>query len=128
MTDNKSLGVFLPASLLLLGLLVGCTGSTPHERLKWKAEDFFTDPGVISLCRAIEKRDVAEIERVVKSGVNINTKGRGNMTPLFWAFPMGEGVFKKMLELVRSECETDRTNTASCFRGGRFCHDRLCHA
>jgi ankyrin repeat protein len=54
---------------------------------------------VISLCRAIEKRDVAEIERVVKSGVNINTKGRGNMTPLLWAFPMGEGVFKKMLEL-----------------------------
>jgi uncharacterized protein len=25
-----------------------------HERLKWKAEDFFTDKGVIKLCKAIE--------------------------------------------------------------------------
>jgi uncharacterized protein len=70
-----------------------------HERLKWKAEDYFTDPGVLSLCKAIEKRDLEEIDRLVKSGVDVNAKGRGNMTPLLWAFPMGEAVFKKMLEL-----------------------------
>jgi uncharacterized protein len=82
---------FLPASC-------GCAKS-PHERLGWKAEKFFTDRGVLSLCRAIEAKDLKEIERVVKSGVDVNAKGRGNMTPLLWAFPMGEEVFKKMLEL-----------------------------
>jgi ankyrin repeat protein len=70
-----------------------------HERLKWKAEDFYTDKGVIKLCKAIEAKDLNEIERLVKSGVDVNAKGRGNMTPLLWAFPMGEDVFRKMLEL-----------------------------
>jgi uncharacterized protein len=90
----------LLATIVLLG---GCNDSRAngpaHQRLKWKAEDFFTDPGVVSLCRAIEAADIAEIDRLVKSGVNVNAKGRANMTPLLWAFPMGENVFKKMLEL-----------------------------
>jgi uncharacterized protein len=96
---RRSLAALLIASLVLLGVLSGCTPRTPHQRLKWKAEEFFTDKGVIALCKAIEKRDIAEIDRLVKSGVNINAKGRGNMTPLLWAFPMGEEVFKRMLEL-----------------------------
>jgi hypothetical protein len=91
----------LPLVLILvsLGVLSGCSNQHPHNRLGWKAEDFFTDKGVIALCKAIEKKDVAEIDRLVKSGVNINAKGRGNMTPLLWAFPMGEEVFKKVLDL-----------------------------
>jgi hypothetical protein len=100
-------------AVLSLGLLGGCGQAKrlartlldsrikgpPHERLKWKAKDFFTDAGVISLCRAIEAKNIAEIDRLAKSGVNVNAKGRNNMTPLLWAFPMGEPVFKKMLEL-----------------------------
>jgi uncharacterized protein len=88
--------ILLLAAFLLP--LTGCSRS-PHQRLNWKAEDFFTDRGVISLCKAIEKKDIAGIDRLVKSGVNINAKGRGNMTPLLWAFPMGEEVFEKMLVL-----------------------------
>ena len=87
--------------LLLVAPLLpvaGCSRS-PHQRLKWRAEDFFTDKGVVALCKAIEKKDITEIDRLVKSGVNVNTKCRGNMTPLLWAFSMGENVFKKMLEL-----------------------------
>ena len=97
MKFDKRLVVFLAASLLLS--LSGCLRRTPHERLKWKAEDFFTDKGVVALCKAIEKKDITEIDRLVKSGVNVNARGHGNMTPLLWAFPMGEEVFKKMLEL-----------------------------
>lgn len=70
-----------------------------HERLKWKAEDFFTDAGVINLCEAIEARDLAEIRQLVRSGVDVNARGRGNMTPLLWAFPMGESVFRTVLKL-----------------------------
>jgi hypothetical protein len=71
----------------------------PHQRLRWNREKYFTDAGVITLCKAIEVKDLKEIERLVKSGVDVNAMGRGNMTPLLWAFPMGEEVFKKMLEL-----------------------------
>jgi uncharacterized protein len=72
---------------------------SPHQRLKWNAEKFFNDPTVIELCKAIEEKDLNEIDRLAKAGVNINAKGRGNMTPLLWAFPMGEKVFGKMLVL-----------------------------
>lgn len=96
---NKKVAILLMASVLPLALLSGCLDRSPHQRLKWKAEDFFTDAGVISLCKAIERKDTAEIDRLVKSGVNVNAKGRANMTPLLWAFPTGEEVFKKMLEM-----------------------------
>jgi hypothetical protein len=99
MKYDKRPVVLLTVSLLLLAIVGGCVRRTPHQRLGWKAEDFFKDARVISLCNAIERRDIAEIERLAKSGVNINAKGRGNMTPLLWAFPMGETVFKKMLDL-----------------------------
>jgi hypothetical protein len=51
------------------------------------------------LCKAIEARDINEIDRLARAGVNVNAKSRGNMTPLLWAFPMGEDVFGKMLDL-----------------------------
>jgi uncharacterized protein len=116
MECNRLLTLALWAGMLLCGLFLGCkeakqvadlakTVADPrakgpmHERLKWKAEDFYTDPGVVQLCKAIEAKDVKEIERLVKSGVDVNAKGRGNMTPLLWAFPMGEDIFKKVLDL-----------------------------
>ena len=73
-------------------------GVPPHERLGWKAEEFFTDPKVIELCKAIEAKDLTKIDELVKSGVDVNARGRGNMTPLLWAFPMGEEVFRRLLE------------------------------
>jgi hypothetical protein len=103
----------LIAATLSLGFLYGCakggnatTASalprkqgSPHHRLKWKAEDYFADAGILLLCKAIEAKDTKEIDRLVKSGVNVNAKGRGNMTPLLWAFPMGENMFRKLLEM-----------------------------
>jgi hypothetical protein len=89
-----------------LGKATGFTGElfvdrfgTPHQRLRWKAEDFFADANVVALCKAIEAKNIKEIDRLAGAGVNINAKGRGNMTPLLWAFPMGEEVFGKMLDL-----------------------------
>jgi hypothetical protein len=73
-------------------VFVGCdrltmAGRTFHRRCGWKAEDYFTDPKVIALCRAIEANDLAEMERLVKAGADVNARGNGNMTPLLWAFP-----------------------------------------
>ena len=62
-------------------------GRSIHQRCGWKAEDYFTDRKVISLCRAIEANDLAEMERLVKAGADVNAQGKDKMTPLLWAFP-----------------------------------------
>ena len=56
----------------------------------WSPDLFFDDPKVIQLCEAIREKDYEEIDRLVKvKGVDINATGRMNVTPLFWAFPLG---------------------------------------
>ncbi len=90
----------------VLPLLLGCQQvkkvlpkSTWHEKFEWKAEDFFSDPQVIALCRAIETNDLAEMDRLIAAGADINAQGKGKMTPLLWAFPDNQlGRFKKLLE------------------------------
>jgi uncharacterized protein len=62
-------------------------GGTTHQRCGWKAEDYFTDPQVIALCHAIEANDLAEMERLVQAGADVNAQGKDKMTPLLWAFP-----------------------------------------
>ncbi|MCA9205658.1 MAG: ankyrin repeat domain-containing protein, partial [Planctomycetales bacterium] len=78
-----------------IAVLAGCgdsvtgtfSGKSFHAKFGWKPEDFFTDPQVIALCKAIEANDLAETDRLVASGVDVNATGEGNMTPLMWAFP-----------------------------------------
>ena len=60
---------------------------TFHQRYGWKAEDYFSDPKVIALCKAIEANDLAEMDRLVKAGADVNAQGKDKMTPLLWAFP-----------------------------------------
>jgi len=78
-------------ALAMLGTL-GCDRAwlparTFHQRCGWKAEDYFTDPKVIALCHAIEANNLAEMDRLVKAGADVNAQGKGKMTPLLWAFP-----------------------------------------
>ena len=58
-----------------------------HSRVSWKAEDYFNDPKVIALCRAIEAADVAEMEKLIVEGVDVNTRGKDGVTLLLWALP-----------------------------------------
>jgi len=69
------------------GVLNLLPGRTIHQKFGWKAEDYFADPKVIALCRAIEANDLAEMERLVKAGADVNAQGKGKMTPLLWAYP-----------------------------------------
>ena len=92
-------------SLILLALLSGCflansaANRTWHQKYNWKAEDYFKDPQVIALCKAIESEDLQEIDRLVKAGANVKAQGKGNMTPLMWAFPDKKlGRFRRLLE------------------------------
>ena len=79
---------------LAVGLLLGCrevstvaSTATWHQKCGWKAEDYFNDPHVIALCKAIEANDIKEVNRVIAAGADVKAKGKDNMTPLMWAFP-----------------------------------------
>ncbi|MGL6193449.1 MAG: ankyrin repeat domain-containing protein [Thermoguttaceae bacterium] len=77
---------------------VSC-GDSAYQKFGWKAEDYFDDPKVIALCKAIEAKDIAKIDKLVADGADVNAKGKGNMTPLLWAFPGNKSqVFKRILE------------------------------
>jgi hypothetical protein len=65
----------------------GILSRTFHQRCGWKADNYFTDLKAIALCRAIEAKDLVAMERLVQAGADVNARGKGNMTPLLWAFP-----------------------------------------
>lgn len=94
---------FLVAPALLP--LMGCSEANRswsgswYDKFDWHAEDYFDDPKVVALCEAIEKEDLAEIDRLVADGADVNAVGKGKMTPLLWAFPENKPeVFKRILE------------------------------
>ncbi|QDU58317.1 ankyrin repeat domain-containing protein [Aeoliella mucimassa] len=98
----------------LLVLVAGCGNSTWHQKFDWNAEDYFDDPQVIALCKAIEANDLEEMEQLIQAGADVTATGKDNMTPLLWAFPDNKlERFKKLLEhgadpnvIVRSDFNT----------------------
>ncbi len=59
----------IAVSLLLLIAVSSCaqiSGNSSHAKYNWKAEDYFRNDKVISLCNAIEANNIKEIERLIK--------------------------------------------------------------
>jgi hypothetical protein len=52
--QSVSLGAVIVSGVAGCGLVNELPGRSFHQRCGWKAEDYFTDPQVIALCRAIE--------------------------------------------------------------------------
>ena len=76
----------------------GCNNNW-HSNLNWNAEDYFDDPKVIALCKAIQAQNIVKIDKLVAEGADVNARGKGNMTPLLWAFPGNNlNAFKRLLE------------------------------
>ena len=92
--------------LFLQVLVCGCgkvgsvlTKRSFHNQAGWKAEEYFDDPQVVALCKAIEANDLKEMKRLIQAGADINAQGKGKMTPLLWAFPDNKlARFKLLLE------------------------------
>ena len=83
----------------ILVAIVGCQKPSFRQKFGWKAEDYFIDSKVVELCHAIEKKDLAKIDKLIAEGADVNAKGQGNMTPLLWAYPENNlDVFTKILE------------------------------
>jgi len=92
----KSLTLCL--SVIVLFTCVSCARGSIYDSYL-KAEEYFTDPQVIALCKAIEQEDLAEIERLISVGADVNARGKDTMTPLLWAYSVGEKALEKVLEL-----------------------------
>lgn len=83
-------------------LTIGCNRSPSsfHREVGWNAQDYFEDSQVVELCKAIEANNLEEVQRHINAGADVDAKGRGNMTPLLWAFPIkNPAIFVKLLEL-----------------------------
>ena len=112
--------------LAFLAAIIGCGERTFHEKAGWKAEDYFDDPQVIALCKAIEANDLEEMKQLIDAGADVNAKGKGNMTPLLWALPDNQlERFKMLLEhgadsnvIIESDFNT---------RGGMRAGDSVTH-
>ncbi len=56
---------------------------------QWKPNMLFDDPKVIELCYAMAERDYERIDRLVEiDGVDINSKGYQDITPMLWVFAL----------------------------------------
>jgi ankyrin repeat protein len=107
-----------------------------HARIGWKAEDYFQDQNVISLCQAIEANDVEKMEQLIAAGADANARGKDGMTPLLWAFPDRKlERFECLLRhgadpnvLIESNFGTPGRPFHPHFDGGSFFEDRGCRA
>ncbi len=107
-----------------------------HAKAEWKAEDYFQDPQVVALCRAIEADDVKEMERLIDAGADVNAIGKDGMTLLLWAFP--ENKIERFACLLRHGANPNVPFDSDFGVGNRPFHpydtggssflDRGCHA
>lgn len=72
--------------------------TTPRGQI-WEPRDLFADPQVISLAVAVKNGDLHEIDRLLSAGVDVNAKGKDDITPLGWAMMIrNKAAFRHLLE------------------------------
>jgi len=79
-TKNMSISkTLLTVSITIL--IIGCGFNDPYA-----AKQVFEDPKVVKLAQATAKGDIETIDTLLANGVNIDSTGKDNLTPLYWAF------------------------------------------
>lgn len=56
----------------------------PWRVAEWNAKEEFANPQVVALCKAIEERDLAKVERALADGADAKAVGKSGATPLLW--------------------------------------------
>ena len=91
-------------------LLMVCTcGACQTKGGKLTPEQFFEEQ-MLELARAISKGDTAKVVATIKSGADPNGVGRGGMTPLIFAFGVGQK--KAMVTLLENGADPNLRITA----------------
>ena len=90
--------IFMISMLLLT---CGCSSAGSDKPLfSLGVKEVFNDPRVINLARAAGRGNIAKIDKLVKSGVDVNFVGVGGFTPLYWALKKSNlKGFERLLEL-----------------------------
>lgn len=64
------------------------------------ADEYFEDPAVVQLARAVQRSELPEMERIANSGVSVNALGRKGETLLYWALRTKQKpAFLRLLQL-----------------------------
>lgn len=71
--------------LLLAVYLVGCNAYVSPNGLLGREKEIFRDPLVARLANRAAAGDLESMEKLVRSGVDVNALGEKGMTPAFWA-------------------------------------------
>lgn len=71
----------VPTTLACL-INLGCMQNPTHSQT---VEDIFQDEGLQALAQAACEGDVGEIEKFIADGVDVNARGRYDVTPIIWA-------------------------------------------
>lgn len=66
-----------------------------HEANGFDAYEEFEDSLTASLCKAAEKDDIAELDRLVEEGADVNAVGKHGVTPLLWSMMGDESKCRK---------------------------------
>ncbi len=70
-----------------------------YERFQWKPEEHFQSPEMIEFCKAIQEDDLPAIQKLLKSGIEVNKTGTDNATLLLWAYSSpNPNIFRLLLE------------------------------
>ena len=94
----------LPLILLLFCSVVACSPPyppLPSETATWSTGRdpslYFDDVLVISLCKAIQRQDLAAVVELVEAGADCKAVGKRGVTPLVWCLPVDNDVFEYLL-------------------------------
>lgn len=88
MKKVSSIAPLFFCGVLICSVLTGCNPGENLERgfLSYNASDVFgADTQEHALAIAAARGEVAEVDKLVKAGVNVNAVGRHDITPLWWA-------------------------------------------
>ena len=76
--------------------IAGCGGGVDG---KHRPEQYWSDPKAVALAKAIGRGDLAELDRLVADGADVNAVGSENASPLAWAMARQQKeAFKRLLE------------------------------
>ncbi len=76
-----TISVPLAIVVTILGL---CFWKYQEPIIEYFKDDYFTDKKVLELCQAGHDGNIKKIDKLLAEGVNINHKGKDNVTPLYW--------------------------------------------
>ena len=92
------------SSILLFTALFFCSiqitsAKTFYQVYNWNIDDFFSDApsDIKELCKAIEENNCQKVKSLIDKGIDVNYKGKQNMTPLMWAFAANDEIFRALI-------------------------------